>query len=364
MTKHIAIDARGYSTSTGRYVRKLIENLEKLDNDSRYSILLKSRDWNKYEPSGNNFTKIRADFTEFTFAEQLGFKRLINKLGVDLVHFTMPNQPIFYGGKKVTTIHDLTRLEFDNPASNLSFYTLRKHVFKYVIRRAARQSSKVITPSKFIGDKIVEFTDIESDKIIVTYEAADRITEPTEEVEPLRGKKFIMYVGQPFPHKNLKRLIRAHSELSKNYLDLYLVLAGKTNSNYRLLKEWARENDYKNVIFTGFVDDSQLRWLYENAECYVFPSLSEGFGLPGLEAMAHNCPLVSSNATCLPEIYGGAAHYFDPRDISDMTKKIQEVLDDEKLRNQLISSGKKQLGKYSWEKMARQTLEVYRSVLS
>ncbi len=96
---------------------------------------------------------------------------------------------------------------------------------------------------------------------------------------------------------------------------------------------------------------------------YVFPSLSEGFGLPALEAMQHGAPVASSNATCLPEVYGDAAHYFDPLDVQDMVEKIQQIMDDSDLRKQLIKKGRHQAAKYSWQRMAEQTLEVYQSVL-
>ena len=118
------------------------------------------------------------------------------------------------------------------------------------------------------------------------------------------------------------------------------------------------------VDFLDWVSDAQLKWLYQNCLAYVFPSLSEGFGLPGLEAMLEGSPVVSSDATCLPEIYGNAAHYFDPYDIKDMATKINSVLTNKKLRDRLIETGKSQVKKYSWKKMAEQTLEVYNSVLN
>ena len=117
------------------------------------------------------------------------------------------------------------------------------------------------------------------------------------------------------------------------------------------------------MLFTGFVEDQQLRWLYEHCRAYIFPSLSEGFGLPGLEAMRHNAPVVSSNATCLPEVHGPAAHYFDPRDTQDIADKIHDVLTDDALRKDLIAKGATQVTTFSWSRMAKQTLEVFERVL-
>jgi len=111
------------------------------------------------------------------------------------------------------------------------------------------------------------------------------------------------------------------------------------------------------------VDDANLSWLYSNAQAYVFPSLMEGFGLPGLEAMGYGTPVVSSNATCLPEVYGQAAHYFNPEDTSDMAEAIDQVLSDDKIRTRLAKAGYKQIKKYSWKKQAQETHKVYMKVL-
>lgn len=116
-------------------------------------------------------------------------------------------------------------------------------------------------------------------------------------------------------------------------------------------------------MFTGFVEDEELNWLYQNTSAYVFASLSEGFGLPGLEAMIQGAPVVSSNATCLPEVYGDAAHYFNPLDTDDMAEKINDVLTNPSLRQKLIQNGKVQAKKYSWEKMAKETLLHYKKAL-
>jgi glycosyltransferase involved in cell wall biosynthesis len=180
----------------------------------------------------------------------------------------------------------------------------------------------------------------------------------------LASEQFIMYVGRPMPHKNLERLIESFVLLKAQHPNLKLVLAGKKDANYRRIEAGVKKRGLDNVIFTDFVSEGQLRWLYENCAAYIFPSLSEGFGLPGLEAMIHGAPVVSSNATCLPEIYGDAAHYFDPHNIQAMTDAINEVLTDKTLRETLIRAGMKQVAKYSWQQTAEKTLSVYKAALN
>ena len=161
----------------------------------------------------------------------------------------------------------------------------------------------------------------------------------------------------------MNRLVDAFDLIQKKKPDISLVLAGKTDSNYRRLKDYVKKQKVQNVIFLGFVEEGELRWLYENTLSYVFPSLSEGFGLPSLEAMAQGAPVVSSDATCLPEINGKAAVYFNPKDVNDMAEKIESVISNKTLRKELVQRGYNQVNKYSWTKTAQETLNVYNSVL-
>ncbi|PJE57576.1 MAG: hypothetical protein COU82_00975 [Candidatus Portnoybacteria bacterium CG10_big_fil_rev_8_21_14_0_10_38_18] len=158
-------------------------------------------------------------------------------------------------------------------------------------------------------------------------------------MKELVKKPYLLYVGNNYPHKNLKRLKLAFRKLVKAGLNYDLILS------------------------TGFVSEEELDKLYTNAALFVFPSLSEGFGLPPLEAMARGVPVVSSGVACLPEILGEAAIYFNPLDINDIAAKIKNTLSDDRARKNLIQKGFERVKKYNWEKMARETLKVYQSVL-
>jgi glycosyltransferase involved in cell wall biosynthesis len=359
----IVIDARESGTSTGRYVDKLIEYLHKLGPKHDMLVLTKPERAEAMRSLAPGFTVVESPYKEFTFSEQLGLKKQIAGLEADLVHFAMPQQPVLYDGKTVTTIHDLTTTRFYNPDKNRTLFWFRQQVYKWVIKRVAQKSVKIITPSQFVKNDLLDFSHIAPEKITVTYEAADPITDAPTPLPDLQNKQFIMYVGRPTPHKNLERLVKAFRQLQANHPSLHLVLAGKKDKNYERIENLVREGRLTNVLFTDFVSEGQLRWLYEHCAAYVFPSLSEGFGLPGLEAMLHGAPVVSSDATCLPEIYGDAAHYFDPTDVQAMSSAIDGVLTSEKLRNELIAEGRAQAEKYSWQRMAEETLAVYDQAL-
>lgn len=359
----IVVDSREWNTSTGRYINNLVRCLEKIDKDNQYKILMKPEDLDSWDPSSSSFVKIKCSYKEFSLSEQLGFRSQLNRIRPSLVHFPMTQQPAWYTGKTITTINDLTTVRFNNPSKNRFAFWIKQRVYSWLTRRVANKSDALITYSQFVKDDIVKFAKIDPEKVSVIPLAAELIIDKPEPLPALADKRFIMYVGRPTPHKNLERLIEAFVKLKSNHPDIILVLAGRKDENYRRIESEVRQRTIKNVVFTDHVSEGRLRWLYENCSAYVFPSLSEGFGLPGLEAMTHGAPVVSSNATCLPEVYGDAAHYFDPLNTQAMADAINEVLTDKDLRLKLTKLGHEHAASYSWTRTATQTLAVYKDVL-
>lgn len=359
---HIAIDARLINSSTGRYIERLVTYLQDIDTENDYSILVRAKDKEYWKPRNTNFIVRVADFEIYSFAEQLGFNRYLKKLNADLVHFCMPQQPIGYKGKKITTFHDLTLIKTYNSDKNWLVFHAKQKVGKYVFKKVATESNHLIAVSEFTKKELQAFTPVPDENITVTYEASD-VSSVAPKKYMLPFKKYILYVGQQSDYKNIKRLGDAHQLLLAKNPGLGLVLVGKKNAAALANETYFKSRGYTDILFTDFVEDAQLGWLYTHAEAYVFPSLMEGFGLPGLEAMSYGTPVVSSNATCLPEIYGQAAHYFNPTDTGDIAEAISQVLTDEKIRTRLSKAGYKRIKKYSWKKMAKETHAIYRKVL-
>jgi len=361
----IVIDARGLRTSSGRYVERLVHYLQMIDDEHDYVILLTPEDMDGWQPTNPRFTKVACPHKDFTFDEQLGFRKQLDALQADLVHFVMAQQPVLYQGKVVTTLQDLTTMRFRNPTKNPVVFTIKQQVYKWVVKRVAKKSQAIITPSQFVKNDVVAFTGIDPAKVTVTLEAVDDFDEAPAPIAGFANKQFIMFNGRPTPHKNLRRLLEAFSVLHTQHPDLYLMLAGKkdaSHTSYTALAQKLGVGEY--VILTDWITDGQLKWAMQHTKAYIYPSLSEGFGLPPLEAMLNGAPVIASNATCLPEVLGDAAHYFDPYDIQAMAQAIDEVLSDQALRQRLIAAGKQQITKYSWRRMAEQTLAVYNQVLS
>jgi glycosyltransferase involved in cell wall biosynthesis len=362
MKKHIVIDARIISITTGRYVERLLHYLEEIDHINTYTILVKKKDEYYYTPKNKNFSIKVADFKNYSFNEQIGFLKLLNGLHADLVHFCQPEQPILYRGKKVTTIHDLTLLKTYNPDKNWFIYRFKQFIGRFVFKSVVQNSRYIITPTDFTKREILEQFDATDNKVVRIYHDAEMKTTKKEHFN-LPSKKFLLSVGQQSEYKNIKRLAAAHQSLLRTNPDLLLVLVGKIDGPAQKNKIFFESKGYKNIIFTGFVSDEQLNWLFSEAQVFVFPSLMEGFGFPGLEAMLHGTPVASSNTTCLPEVYGNAALYFNPKDTDDIVEKINTIISNKEVRDDLVTKGNAQVKKYSWKRTAEQTLELYKNAL-
>jgi len=367
----IIIDARMYGlehAGIGRYLVNLINQIEKEDKENKYLILLRKKYFHELNFKKKNFQKVLADYSHYSFQEQILLPIQLIKLKPDLVHFPHFNVPLFYFGKYVVTIHDLIKHESRGMATTTRFslfYWLKYMVYLSVVWLAVKRAVKIITPSKFWQEELVKRYNLPKNKIVVTYEGVDE--KLLQSKTSLDSKNvlakykikipFVVYTGSLYPHKNVERLVMAVKKINQ---DLKLVIVCVRNIFYdRFLEKIKKLQAEKFVNLVGFVPDEDLAALYNQAEAFVFPSFWEGFGLPGLEAMALGLPVISSNSSCLPEVYGEAALYFDPLKMEELSEKIKLLRNNKQLREKLIASGFNQVKKYSWTKMARETLKVY-----
>ncbi len=343
--------------------------------ERRYTILVQPDD--TWQPKAANFSRADCKYAQFSLnpLQQFGFASQLYKLRADVVHFPLNNQPVLYFGKTIVSTLDLTMLYYTRPGKTpLPIFWLKMAMFRFLFWYSNRKAAAVITISNYVKDELAKKYPFTRGKTTNTYNASEPPIQGQAAIPQVLATKFqipnskfrfIFYVGTAFPHKNLPKLIEAFEILHASQPELNLVLVGKKEKYYTELEQSVANSPARsNITFTGFIPDQELKWLYENAEAYVFPSLSEGFGLPGLEAMVHSCPVVSSNATCLPEVYGDAAIYFDPHNAQDMATKITTVISDESLKKDLVAKGHQQAAKYSWRRMAEQTQEIYQKALT
>lgn len=369
------IDARFLGpegTGIGRYTEKLLENLQALDKVNDYWVVLRSSNFDLFQPTNPNFRKVIANARWYSIKEQLLIPKVLLSINPDLVHFPHFNIPVAYRGKFVVTIHDLIKSDFASSSASTRtplVYWAKHFIYERIVRKAVSGARKVIVPTDTIRDKVVKQLGTDPEKIVVTYEAADeKFFEwgeedvSNKEVETVLRKyhirkPFIIYVGNAYPYKNLDRLLLSLKLLPKN---LSLVNPSARSVFYEKLAEKAREEGLSNrVILPGYVPDEDLAILYRAAEAYVFPTLSEGFGIPALEAMASKLPVACSDIPVLREVCGDNALYFDPYSEKDIAEKINLILSDKKLRNDLVKEGLERARQFSWRKMAAQTLRAY-----
>jgi glycosyltransferase involved in cell wall biosynthesis len=385
MKKTIGLDARMYGTKNagiGRYTANLISHLSQLKNFDQFNwvLFIRKKDQEdikkKYQ---KKFKYVIADFPHYSLVEQVIFPIKLYQQKCHLVHFPHFNVPFFYFRPLVVTIHDLIKHQSrgkETTTRKPAFYKIKFFFYKIVINRAVKKAKKIFTPSQFVKDQISNHYQINRKKIVVTYEGIDSKfsifnfqfsnKEKGGILKKYQIKKpYLLYVGSVYPHKNIDRLIKAVKIARKQLPELSLVIVCSRNVFWQRLKKTIhsiKADDF--VILTGFVPDKDLAALYREAVSFVFPSLMEGFGLPPLEAMASSCPVISSNAACLPEIYGQAALFFDPLNPENMAKKIIKMVGNKKIQKEYRIRGREKIKEYSWQKMAKETFREYRKIIS
>ena len=363
----IGIDCRmlGPGFGLARYVQQLVLHLQKIDKDNQYVLFLKRDNWDEVGES-KNFKKVLADIHWYGWDEQTKLKSIIKKEKVDLMHFPHWNVPLTYNDPFVVTIHDLIMYKFPRPEATtlgpIKFW-LKDMIHRLLVNHAVKKSKHVIVTSEFTRQDIHETLGVGLEKMIVTYQApfalqnSDLRLQNFDLSEYGITKKFVLYVGGAYPHKNLERLIQAWGLLEEKD-DCQLILVGKDGYFYDRLK--TKIENIASIKYLGFVEDVELVELYKTASLYVFPSMYEGFGIPPLEAQQHSVPVVSSNASCLPEVLGESALYFDPENVEQMSETIYKGLTDKDIRFDLQNNARENLKRFSSRGLAESTLEIYK----
>lgn len=373
---NIGIDARLYGlehTGIGRYIQNLIVHLGHIDKKNHYVIFLKTKYYQTLQLP-KNFSKAEVNIKHYTLAEQIKFPAIINHHSLDLIHFPHFNVPILTSVPFIVTVHDLLWHKVkgaDQSTLPSWLYSLKYFGYKFVVNQALTRSRAIIVPSEWVREQILKEKNEVDDKIYAIYEGVDqKLTKSAATLENKTRTRlgindpYIVFTGSAYPHKNVRRLIEATKIASTNLNQpIKLVLISSRSVFLDQLIQYVKINQYeKYVVFAGFLQDAQLAAMYSQAKALVHPSLSEGFGLTGLEAMSLGVPVIASNAGSLPEVYGQASIYFDPTKVLDIADKIVQVLSDPSLQKKLMKKGYAQAAKFSWNDTAKQTLELYQQV--
>jgi len=364
----VAIDTRKiHDFGIGTYIRNLLRQLARIDRDTEYVLLCHEPDLGIAAQLGPNFRTVREPSPNYSLREQIRVPWVLRRERPDVYHAPHYVLPAGVHCRSVVTIHDCIHLMFPQYLPNrAAFVYARASMWA-----AAHRSDRILTVSAASKRDILQLFNVSPEKVVVVYNAIDEhfSTEPSaEHVARVRERyqldhKFVLYVGNIKPHKNLVRLIEAFSRLRQDHDDLKLLIIGDEISKLPALRRAVHSHKlHKHVRFLGYLKDDTLTVLYRLASVFVFPSLYEGFGLPPLEAMASGTPVVTSNLSSLPEVTGDAAVLVDPYDVDSIVSGVRSVLDDPALAEDLRRKGFKRSREFSWERSVEQTLRVYRDV--
>lgn len=368
----VVLDARFWRRETGgigRYSRELLFGLLKLGTDDQFEVLLTPKDREEFEVADKRVTPHVVEIGHYSLAEQTRLPSLLKSLSPDITHFLNFNQPLWFAGKRVTTIHDLTVKYF--PVGRSQRDPFRRFAFNQIMRRAA-QSDGVIAISRSTKSDIIRDLQIEPMTIRVIGEAAGKEFAPLAVTEQAafrtrstNSRPYILFVNQWRPHKGLPELVRAFERLKADKkIPHQLVITGKASPHFPdLVKAIERSPARSDILTPGFVSDEELPKYYAAADVLAFPSYYEGFGLGILEAMQSGTPVICSEISSLPEVAGDAALFVEPGAVDQLAGALQRVLLDDKLRNQLSLLGRKQAARFSWQQTARETYDLYRTLV-
>jgi glycosyltransferase involved in cell wall biosynthesis len=352
-------------------------------------VLFLSQEGIKACPNAPRVTKILAPWRWYGLAEQIYLPRLIKKAGVDLIHFPHFNVPWFCPVPYVVTIHDVILLHSHRQRSTTLSpltYWLKYFVWKILLRHTLKKAWQIIVPSQAVKDELTQYMPAVAHKTTVVYEGAPEVANRKLQMHfplsdwryAIRDTRYILYVGSAYPHKNLERLLQAFQLLSYKLqaISYKLILVGKQDYFYqRLQKEYVMHQTppipplsirggQGELLFPGEVSDQELAVLYQNASLVVLPSLHEGFGLPALEAASYGVPVACADIPVLREVMGeNSAFFFNPYDINDMARVMARAFTNEPQRQEKIKIAAKRVKQFSWEKMAKETLEVYQQAI-
>ncbi len=360
------------------YTLKLLNYFKKHSKkDLQFKVFLRQPPLNDL-PSSNSYFKYEVILGKFLWSQIFLPLGLYLKKNIDVFFSPAHYIPRFCPIPTVVTIHDLSFLFYPDDFLKIDLIKLR-HWTNYSVNKA----KKIIAVSKTTKKDIIKCYQIPDEKIEVIYNGYEkniknqmlaRNVSHEYKAGELNFKnlykklkiekiKYLLYVGTLQPRKNLLTLINAFQLFKKSNKEFKLVIVGKKGWLYKDIFQKVKDLGLKEeIIFTGYLDDQQLIFLYQNAFCFVMPSFYEGFGIPILEAMSFGSPVISSFSSSLPEVGGDACLYFDPKNVNDLVKKINLLKENENLRKELIKKGKDRVKLFSWEKCANQTLEVIKTL--
>ncbi|MGY6559833.1 MAG: glycosyltransferase family 4 protein [Nitritalea sp.] len=301
--------------------------------------------------------------------EQRLLPQAAEQAAVQLLHTTSNTGPTGSKIPLIVTIHDVIYLEKWMLSEGSWYQRLGNLYRRWNVPKVAAQCQHILTVSDYEKERIQHYLRVPEEKISTVYNACSAhffTLHSPEEIQKFLSEKgipnkYVLYLGNTDPKKNLKNVLHALSLVEKaGKLDFKLVMPD-LDAGY-LRRELALIGNPKlreAIHLTGYLPNKQLPYLYQGARCFLYPSLRESFGIPMLEAMASGCPLICSETSAMPEIAGDAAYYVNPHSAMAISEALQHVLSDAMLRKELIEKGHRRAASFSWENTAQKMIDIY-----
>lgn len=363
----IAIDLRsaeGRKAGKGVYTFNIVKNLLKIDKDNDYILYCENPDTSVWNFPNVKIKRIVGNGALWQI------RALMNVLKEKPDIFFAPSSfiiPYFLPLriKAVVSIHDLISLLFPDTHQKKAVI-----IEKLLLSRVVKKAKKLCAVSENTKTDLIKMFNVDEKRVEIIYCAVSNMMKKLEknEIEEIRKSnivpgKYFLAVSTIEPRKNYLNLIRAFSIFSEKHDDYKLIIVGKKGWQYKdVFKEVKKLKIEKKVVFPDYIPEDGLVNLYNLSTALVFPSFYEGFGIPPLEAMKCGCPVIAANVSSIPEVLGDAGLFVDPNDPVDISKKMLKIVEDEFVRNDLISKGYKRVEQFSWEKSARKLLSVFNEI--
>lgn len=356
---------------------ELIKNLQVIDKKNEYFIFVKPDEDNSILQETSNFKIVELEGYSYPTWEQIALPRAAKKYGCHMLHCTSNTAPYFAGVPLITILHDIIYMESSFLTilkSNASTYQKFGNIYrKMVVPRIIKKSKKVITVSNFEKNRIGEFFGIKrDDKLVTIYNGVSEYFRPITNEEKLKKvkdkynlpDKYLFFLGNTDPKKNTEGTLKAFSNFIKQTSSTHkLVMLDYDNIELRKLLIKINDTNLINyIVLTGYVVNTDLPAIYSQCDIFLYPSLRESFGIPMLEAMSCNVPVITSNTSSMPEVAGGAAHVINPLYPEEITAAILKILSDDDYRKSLCEKGLKRSKQFSWSSMAKDYLKQYQLI--
>jgi len=367
----IAIDARKIRDfGIGTYIRNLVSELSQIDRENNYLILTGSPGKELLSDLPANFEVVLERSPVYSVREYFTLSYRLLRMGVDLYHATHYVLPAFLPCRTVVTIHDIIHLLYPEFLPNrLAFFYASR-----MIRRSLHRGDRVIVVSRNTRDDLMEYFQIDGEKIEVIYNGIDNMfRQPLTDTDLERWlrnlgleRPYVLFVGNPKPHKNLDNVVKAYARaLEMHDFPHPLVCVGdKAGIAFKVRQRAEQLGIGNRLMLLGHVAQEALPAVYQGASLFLYPTLYEGFGLPVVEAMASNVPVITSNTSALKEVAAGYADLVSPLDVDSIARAIVQGVKDPDHRDSLRKLGLRRSQEFNWRKTAERTLEIYRQALA